>query len=46
MRSFRVVFIWQGSEHTRLFQAANVTTVVALVAREYGGCHIWSVQEI
>jgi hypothetical protein len=46
MRSFRIVFIWQGSEHTRLFQAATVTAVVALVAREYAGCHIWKVEEV
>jgi hypothetical protein len=46
MLSFRVVFMWQGCEHTRLFQAATFAAAVALVAREYVGCHIWSVEEI
>jgi hypothetical protein len=46
MRSFRVVFIWDGCEYSRLFQAASVTAVIGLVARQYPGSHVWSVEEI
>jgi len=46
MKSFRVTFIWDGCEYTKLFLAASVAAVAALVAREYPGCHVWSVEEI
>ena len=46
MRSFRIVFIWDGCEYTKLFQAASVAAVMALVARQYPGCHVWSVEQI
>jgi len=46
MRSFRIVFIWDGCENTKLFQATSAAAVLALVARQYTGCHIWSVEEI
>jgi hypothetical protein len=46
MRSFRVVFVWDGCEYTKLFQAKTVTAVVAVVAGQYPGCHIWSVEEV
>ena len=40
MRSFRIVFIWDGCEYTKLFQAPSVT------ARQYPGSHVWSVEGI
>jgi hypothetical protein len=46
MKSFRIGFIWGGCEYTRLFRAASVTVALALVARDYPGCHVWSVEEI
>ena len=46
MKSFRIGFIWDGCEYTRLFRAASVTAVMALVAQQYPGCHVWSVEEI
>lgn len=46
MRSFRIVFIWDGCEYSKLFQAASVTAVLSLVARKHPGCQVWSVEEI
>ena len=46
MRSFRVVFIWEGCEYAKLFQETSAAAVLALVARQYAGCHVWSVEEI
>ena len=45
-KSFRIVFIWDGCEYTKLFQEASVAAVVTLVAGQYPGCHVWSVEEI
>ena len=45
-KSFRIVFIWDGCEYTKLFQAVSVTAVVALVAHEYPGSHVWEIEEI
>ena len=42
----RIVFVWDGDEYTKLFRAASVTAVVTLVAGQYPGCHVWSVEEI
>jgi hypothetical protein len=46
MRSFRIVFIWDGCEYAKLFQAASAAAVLTLVARQYPGSHVWSVEEI
>jgi hypothetical protein len=46
MKSFRIGFIWDGCEYMRLFRAASVTAVMALVAQQYPGCHVWTVEEI
>jgi hypothetical protein len=46
MKSFRIVFIWDGCEYARLFQAASVAAVLTVVARQYPNCHVWSVEEI
>ena len=46
MKSFRIGFIWGGCEYTRLFRAASVTAVMALVVQQYPGGHVWSVEEI
>ena len=45
-KSYRIVFIWDGCEYTKLFQAASFTAVVALVAKEYPGSHVWEIEEI
>jgi hypothetical protein len=46
MKSFRIVFIWDGCEYTKLFQAASVAAAATLVARQYHGCHVWAVEEM
>ena len=46
MKSFRIEFIWDGSEYCKLFQAASVDAVIALIGRQYPGCHVWGIVEI
>ena len=46
MRSFRITFVHNGCEHTRLFLAASVNAALALAAKQYPGSHVWSVEEI
>jgi len=46
MASFRVEFIYDECEYTRLFRAVSAAAALALVARQYPGCHVWRVEEI